>query len=114
VKRGVTRPYTSVRRENSRSESITPFRAQRAVIAAVASIEQEIAAQVAAAEKARAAANPFKFTEAARRVILLLRLAEEEQEAAAKAKDAPAVAAAPGETAAGNEVAVPAGAPAPR
>jgi hypothetical protein len=67
--------------------------AQRAVIAAVRGIEQEQAAAAAAAAMKKAAEGPLNYTEAARRISFLLRLAEEEQ------KQVAATAAAEGEAA---------------
>jgi Family of unknown function (DUF5681) len=53
--------------------------AQRAMIAAIHAMEQELAAEAAAREKEEASRPPFSYTEAARRVSLLLRLAYEEK-----------------------------------
>jgi hypothetical protein len=61
--------------------------AQRAVIAAVRGIEQEQAASAAAAAMKRAAEGPINYTDAARRISFLLRLAEEEQKQADVAAD---------------------------
>jgi hypothetical protein len=61
--------------------------AQRAFLAAVQAIELENVAAASAAEAAakKAAKGPFNYTEAARRVALLLRLAKNEQEEQAQA-----------------------------
>jgi Family of unknown function (DUF5681) len=53
--------------------------AQRAMIAAIHAMEQELAAETAAREKEEAERPPFSYTEAARRISLLLRLAYKEK-----------------------------------
>jgi hypothetical protein len=53
--------------------------AQRAMIAAIHAMEQELAAERAAREKEEAERPPINYTDAARRIILLLRLAYEEK-----------------------------------
>jgi hypothetical protein len=49
--------------------------AQRAMIAAIHAMEQELAAEAAAREKEEAAHGPIDYIDGARRIILLLRLA---------------------------------------
>ena len=53
--------------------------AQRAMIAAIHVLEQELATEAAAQEKAAAAQPPMSYTDAARRISFLLRLAEDEK-----------------------------------
>jgi hypothetical protein len=53
--------------------------AQRAMIAAIRAMEQELAAEAAVKEKEEAERPPINYTDAARRIILLLRLAYEEK-----------------------------------
>lgn len=55
--------------------------AQRALIAAVHAMEQEMSAELDAAQKAGAARPQYSIHEAARRIRLLLQMAKEEQEA---------------------------------
>src|SRR5215471_8358414 len=52
--------------------------AQRAMIAAIHALEQELAAETAEREKA-GAARPMNYAEAARRIALLLKLAYQER-----------------------------------
>jgi hypothetical protein len=49
--------------------------AQRAMIAAIHAMEQELAAEAAAREKEEAEHGPIDYIDGARRIILLLRLA---------------------------------------
>jgi len=53
--------------------------AQRAMIAAIHALEQELAAEAAAREKEEAERPPINYTDAARRISLLLRLAYKEK-----------------------------------
>jgi len=53
--------------------------AQRAMIAAIHAMEQELAAEAAAREKEEAERPPINYTDAARRISLLLRLAYKEK-----------------------------------
>jgi hypothetical protein len=53
--------------------------AQRAMIAAIHAMEQELAAETAAREKEEAERPPINYTDAARRISLLLRLAYKEK-----------------------------------
>jgi hypothetical protein len=53
--------------------------AQRALIAAIHAMEQEVAAETAEREKAEAARQPISNLEAARRIAYMLRLAYEER-----------------------------------
>ncbi len=53
--------------------------AQRAMIAAIHAMEQELAAEAAAREKEEAERPPFNYTDAARRIVLLIGLAYKEK-----------------------------------
>jgi hypothetical protein len=53
--------------------------AQRAMIAAIHALEQELATETAAQEKAAAAQRPTSYLESARRIAFVLRLAYEEK-----------------------------------
>jgi hypothetical protein len=61
--------------------------AQRALIAAVHALEQERAIEAAEEAKAAAARRPVSYTEAARRIALILRLAAKEKEEKEKMPD---------------------------